>query len=98
MDIMAPIVRRLIAPMWARWERNQYLHCNDLLQCMQYDHPDTIRDRQFDAIQELLRHAYVTTSFWRARLDWSGLRPEDVRGFDDFRNRRRSDPADQRVR
>src|SRR5713226_3228679 len=85
MDIMAPFVRRVIAPLWARWEKSPYLRCHEVLQCTQYDHPDIIRDGQLQAVRELLRHAYVTTSYYRARLDWSGLRPEDVRGFDDLR-------------
>jgi phenylacetate-CoA ligase len=85
MDLFAPIVRQFIAPLWARWEQSPYLRCYHLLQCTQYDHPDTIRETQLRAISALLHHAYATTSFWRARLDWSGLRPEDVRSFDDFR-------------
>src|SRR5262249_28459002 len=71
--------------MWARWERSHYLRYFDILQCTQYEHPDTIREGQFQAIRDLLSHAYATTSFWRARLDWSGLRPQDVHSFEDFR-------------
>jgi phenylacetate-CoA ligase len=85
MDLFAPIVRHVIAPLWARWEKSPYLRHYHLLQCTQYDHPDTIRDSQLQTIGNLLRHAYATTSFWRARLDWSGLRPEDVRTIEDFR-------------
>jgi phenylacetate-CoA ligase len=85
MDMMAPLVRRAIAPLWARWERSHYLRYHDILQCTQYEHPDTIREGQFQAVRDLLRYAYDTTSFWRARLDWSGLRPKDVRSFEDFR-------------
>src|SRR5437660_10773174 len=85
MDLMALTVRRVIAPLWARWEGSPYLRCYGALQCTQYDHPDTIRESQVQAVRELLRHAYDTTSFWQARLDWSGLRPEDVCSFDDFR-------------
>jgi phenylacetate-CoA ligase len=85
MDLMAPLVRMVVAPLWARWEHSPYLRCHDVLQCTQYEHPDAIRNRQLQAIGELLRHAYGTTSFWRARLDWSGLRPEDVCTLEDFR-------------
>src|SRR5262249_26656863 len=85
MDVFAPIVRCVIAPLWARWERSPYLRYYHILQCTQYDHPDTIREGQLQVIIDLLRHAYLTTSFWRARLGWSGLRPGDVRTFEDFR-------------
>jgi phenylacetate-CoA ligase len=85
MDLLAPFVRHAIAPLWARWERSPYLRFHDSLQCTQYDHPDTIRAGQLQTISELLRHAYATTSFWRARLDWSGLRPQDVRSPEDYR-------------
>jgi phenylacetate-CoA ligase len=85
MDLWAPIVRRVIAPLWARWERSPYLQCYDILQCTQYDHPDRIREGQLQAIIDLLQHAYASTSFWRARLDWSGIRPQDLRSFEDFR-------------
>src|SRR5437879_13540671 len=85
MDLMALTVRRVIAPLWARWEGSPYLRCYEALQCTQYDHPDTIRESQLQAVRELLRHAYDTTSVWQARLDWSGLRPEDERSFGVFR-------------
>lgn len=44
---------------------------------------DEVRQRQFAAFQELLTHAYSTTTFYRKRFDTVGLRPEDIRTFDD---------------
>jgi phenylacetate-CoA ligase len=85
MDLLAPIIRRAIAPVWSRWERSGYLRYHALLQCTQYEHPDAIREGQLQAIRDLLRHAYDATSFWRARFDWSGLRPQDIRSFEDYR-------------
>ncbi len=76
MDLFAPVVRRVIAPLWARWEGSPYLRHYEALQCTQYDHPETVRQRQWHAVLNLLRHAYEASSFWRARLDWAGLNPD----------------------
>ncbi|MCC6124168.1 MAG: phenylacetate--CoA ligase family protein [Pirellulales bacterium] len=85
MDLFAPIVRRFIAPAWAVWERTDYLRDYRRLLRTQYDAPETIRQRQWEQISQLLDHAYRTTRFWKARFDEAGLEPDEVRTFDDFR-------------
>jgi phenylacetate-CoA ligase len=85
MDILAPIVRWLIAPAWAIRDRNPYLrHYRRLLQT-QFDPPAVIQHRQWERIQQLLQHAYETTRFWRRRLEAASLKPGDIRSLDDFR-------------
>ena len=85
MDAWSLLVRHAVAPLWARWEHSLYLRQHQLLRRTQYDSPALIRDRQWWAVAELLRHAYATTRFWRERLDQAKVRPEEVRGWEDFR-------------
>ncbi len=85
MDWLAPLVRHTIAPLWARWERSPYLRHYQGLRRTQYDSPEAIRTRQWQAVTGLLQHAYATTSFWHDRLDQAGIRPDQVLSWEDFR-------------
>src|SRR5262249_61004030 len=84
-DLWAPVVRALGAPLGARWEGSPYLRHLHLLKRTQYDPPDVVRERQWRAVSEQLRHAYTSTLFWREHLDRAGIRPDRVRSFDDYR-------------
>jgi phenylacetate-CoA ligase len=85
MDQIAYFTRKLIAPAWAVWERSPYLkHYRRLLKT-QYDHPDVVRQRQWEQVDILLRHAFATVPFWKARFEQAGLTPDDIRSFDDFK-------------
>jgi phenylacetate-CoA ligase len=85
MDWLAPVVRYVIAPAWAAWERTPYLRDYRRLLKTQFEPPEVIRGRQWDAIQSLVAHAYASTPFWRSRLREAGLTPAAVRSLDDFR-------------
>jgi phenylacetate-CoA ligase len=85
MDILAIATHRLIAPLWALWERSPYLrHYRELLRT-QFDPMAAIRQRQWEKIRSLLDHAYRTTRFWRGRLAKFGLEPGCIHSFEDFR-------------
>lgn len=85
MDMLAPAIRYGIAPLWAAWERSPYLrHCRELRR-RQYDAPEAIQARQWDAAQKILQHAYDTTAFYRERLSGVCLSPESIRSFEEFR-------------
>jgi phenylacetate-CoA ligase len=79
------LIRAVLGPLWARWERSPYLRHYRRLRRSQYDDPETIRARQWSAVRRLLEHAYATVPFYRERLDQAGLAPGDLRGFDDYR-------------
>jgi phenylacetate-CoA ligase len=84
MELLAPITRFAIAPAWAAWERSPYLrHCRRLRRT-QFDRPDAIRQRQWQAIARIVRHAHETAPFWRERLDGSGVLPDALHSFDEF--------------
>lgn len=84
MDLLAPIIRHLIAPAWAAWERSPYLrHYRQLLRT-QYDSPQRIRERQWERLTALLGHAWQTAPFWRERLERAGLALGRPGSWDDF--------------
>ena len=84
-DLLAPLVRSVIAPAWARWEGSAYLrHYRQLLRT-QFDDRETIRRRQLLAVQQLVRHAYATTAYWKTQFDRRGIRPQDIRTLEDLR-------------
>lgn len=85
MDLLAPISRNIIAPLWARWERSPYLkHYRRLLKT-QYDPPETVHARQLEKMRAVTEHAYRTCPFWRERFDRCGLKPDDIRRLEDIR-------------
>jgi phenylacetate-CoA ligase len=79
------LIRNILGPLWARWERSPYLGHLRRLRRSQYDDPETIRARQWAAVKGLLEHAYATVPFYRDRLDRAGLTPDDFRDFADYR-------------
>jgi phenylacetate-CoA ligase len=84
MDWPALLIRNVLAPLWARWESSPYLRHYRSLRKTQFDDLPTIRARQWTALVNQLRHAYATVPFYRARLARLGLRPEQIRNFEDF--------------
>ncbi|MEX0725818.1 MAG: hypothetical protein WEB58_23835 [Planctomycetaceae bacterium] len=85
MTLSSRLIRRIVAPAWARWERSPYLkHYRRLLKT-QFDNPETIAARQWAAIEGLMRHAVATSPFYAARFANAGLTSAAIRGFDDFR-------------
>jgi phenylacetate-CoA ligase len=84
MDIHAGIIRGVLGPLWARWERSPYLKHYRRLQRAQYDSVATIRARQWRALQRIVMHAYETVPFYRDRWQQANLRPSDIRSLEDF--------------
>lgn len=84
MDWHAHLIRSVVGPLWARWERSPYLRNLQALRRTQYDRPETIRSRQWAMLEALLRHAYATVPFYRQRLDQERIDPRRLRDFDDF--------------
>src|SRR5712692_250452 len=84
MDLHATIIRKLLAPLWAWWERSPYPSYYRQLERTQYGSPHTIRDRQFLALRVILVHAYETVPFYRERWQRIGLHPDRIHDFDSF--------------
>jgi phenylacetate-CoA ligase len=84
-DLHASLIRGVIAPLWAWWERSPYLSHLDWLRRHQYDPPETVRARQWRALTHLLRHAYASVPYYRDRFEREGIHPDQVESFEDFR-------------
>lgn len=85
MDIHAFLTRTVIGPAWARWERSPYLRHYRRLRRTQYDTPEAIQSRQWEALRGIARHAHDTVPFYRRRFREAGLHPEDLRSREDLR-------------
>jgi phenylacetate-CoA ligase len=79
------VIRTVIGPLWARWERSPYLRHLRQLRKTQYDEPHKIAARQRAALQALLQHAYDTVPFYQERFKQIGASPGDIIGMDDLR-------------
>ncbi len=85
MDFLAPVSRRIVAPLWALWERSPYLRTYRHMLRSQYEPPESIAEKQLAKLVESAGHAYATTPFWKERFDGAGIRPADLRSLDDLR-------------
>src|SRR5579864_9808559 len=84
-DPFQHLTRQLIAPAWARWERSPYLRHYRVLKRTQFESPEQIRSRQLAGLRQMVEHAYATVPYYRACFDRTGLKPADLRSFDDYR-------------
>ncbi len=98
MDIHALSIRAVLGPLWARWEGSPYLAHYRSLCRTQHDPPETVRARQWEAVQAQVRHACATVPFYRERFAEAGLRPGDVCTPDDYRRLPILTKADVRMR
>ncbi len=78
MDLFAPIVRNIIAPAWATWERSRYLRHSRRLERTQHDPQEVIQRRQEEQVRRLAAHACRTTAFYRERFAAAGLGAERI--------------------
>jgi phenylacetate-CoA ligase len=83
-DLHAILIRNVVAPLWARWEGSPYLRHLRWLRAHQYDAPESIRARQWQALRNLLRHAYLSTPYYRRLFDERGISPGAIQSFEDF--------------
>ncbi|MDR1960235.1 MAG: hypothetical protein LBQ54_14540 [Planctomycetaceae bacterium] len=85
MDLLAPISRNLIAPLWAKWEKSPYLSHYKRFLKTQYAPLETIRESQTAKMREIVTHAYRTCPFWRERFDSCSIKPSDIHQLEDLR-------------
>lgn len=84
MDPLKPISRYLVAPVWAAWEGSPYLQHYRRLRRLQWDEPETIRQRQLAALRSLVQHAAETVPYYRRRFTELGRTATDLRTIDDL--------------
>lgn len=84
MDLIAPLARSLVAPLWAWWERSDYLHHYRTLLTSQYEPLAVLQRRQLEGVCAMANHACVAVPFWRSRFTDAGLEPTKINGFSDL--------------
>jgi phenylacetate-CoA ligase len=85
MSLHDAMIRAVIGPLWAKWEKSPYLDHYRRLRRTQYDSPELIRERQWESVRNLLVHAFGSAPFYRERFRELGLHPRDFTCLDDFR-------------
>jgi phenylacetate-CoA ligase len=84
-DLIAPLTRHVVAPLWAKWEGSPYLRHYRRMLRTQYDPPAVIQARQVDTLRSLAKHAAATVPFWRDRFAKAGLQPCEISQPEDLR-------------
>jgi phenylacetate-CoA ligase len=77
--------RHLAQPLAAWKNRSRHLTHLRALRRTQYDSPETIRARQFSALQRVLHHAFQTVPYYRKHWTAAGVHPGIVKSLDDLR-------------
>lgn len=83
-DFYSMVVRRVVAPLWARRERSPHLKYLKHLERSQYRSADEVRDDQWKRFKRLLTHAYHNTPFYHARFRSLGMVPDDIGTWGDL--------------
>lgn len=84
MDFYSPIVRHLVAPLWALRERSPYLKYLKYLEESQFRPLEEVRSDQLRRLRQLVFHAFQNTDYYSARMRQHGLNPSDLQTWDDL--------------
>jgi phenylacetate-CoA ligase len=84
MDLYAPIARNLVAPLWAWKDGSPHFGYLRELEKTQYWRQEKIRKLQWKLLKRMIDYAYGRVSFYKERLDSLGIKPEQIRSFDDY--------------
>jgi phenylacetate-CoA ligase len=83
-DLIALFARSFIAPLWARWERSDYLHHYRTLMASQYEPMAVLRQRQLEGVRAVAAHAFTTVPFWNSRFAGAKLDPGKIKEISDL--------------
>ena len=78
--------RHLVQPAVAAKRRSAVFRYLKQLERSQFDSPERVRARQFDALKAQLHHAFATVPFYRRVWSAAGVHPSDVKTLDDLRH------------
>jgi len=84
MSLFPQIVRNIIAPVWALWERSPYLRYARRLRFSQFESLEVVRDRQWQKLEHMVQFAFEHTPFWKKRFCQIGLHPCEIRTPEQF--------------
>ena len=85
MDWYRPICAYLITPLWAKWEKSDYLDHIEYLKIFQYISPEEIEKTQWQKIKALLDHAYENCPYYKKLFNKIKLHPNDILNWSDFK-------------
>lgn len=85
MDFYPPLVRHLVAPAWAWKDKSQHYRYLKEFEKTQYWKPEQIRTLQWKLLKNIIAYAYEETLFYRERFNQLGIKPDDIRSFEDYR-------------
>ncbi len=83
MSLRSGFVRRVIAPLWARKERSDYVALAGRLVRRERMDPQERRDLQWEALKSMVERA-ASVPFYAARFREAGFAPGDLGTWDDF--------------
>jgi phenylacetate-CoA ligase len=81
----APVIRSLIAPLWARHERSPYISVARSLKALERLPPEERQSAQWQKLVRLVEHAWNQSPFYRKRFSAIGFAPGDLKRWEDFR-------------
>ena len=84
MDWYRPICSHFITPLWAKWEKSDYLNHIEYLKMFQYVSPEEIKKTQWQKIKALLNHAYENCLYYNELFNKMHLHPRDIVNWSDF--------------
>ena len=83
-DIYAPIVRKWIYPITQEIQNRSFYKMKVEADRNQYLSYKELRNLQFQKLIPLLHHSYKYVPYYRDVFEQIGLKPEDIRNWDDF--------------
>ncbi len=84
MDYYKPILKHVIMPLWAKWEKSPYLKHLKYLDKSQYFPLDKIKEIQWGKIKELLMHANVNSKYYKELFIQNNILAEKINSYDEF--------------
>ena len=84
MDWYRHICSHFITPLWAKWEKSDYLNHIEYLKMFQYVSPEEIKRTQWQKTKALLSHAYENCLYYNKLFNTMHLHPDDVLSWSDF--------------
>jgi phenylacetate-CoA ligase len=84
-DLTGAAVRHVIHPLWAKLNHPYFARYLREFERNQYLHPDDLRKLQMRRLRQQLIEAYRYVPFYRHRMTQAGLTPLDIRTHEDLR-------------
>ncbi|HTU50716.1 MAG TPA: hypothetical protein VMF56_08985 [Acidobacteriaceae bacterium] len=84
-DFTGAAIRHVIHPLWAKFNHPTFSSYMREFERNQYLHPDDLRKLQMRRLRQQLIDAYRYVPFYRLRMTQAGLTPLDIRTHEDLR-------------